>query len=153
MIDIRLMLVAVDLSDISVRVIDYAHSLATAWNARLLVVHVVHDLSYYTGIYITDIPLVDLQHRLEAEARTRLEAICQTAIGDQVLYDALLVTGRPVAEIHRLIHDHGVECLVIGAHSAAKPEHQLFGSTAQRLLHQIPCPVLVIPPRPGSEGL
>jgi len=36
--------------------------------------------------------------------------------------------------------------LVIGAHSAEKPEHQIFGSTAERLLHQMLCPTVVIPP-------
>jgi nucleotide-binding universal stress UspA family protein len=150
-IEIRLVLVAIDFSDISETVMDYAHSLAVAWNARLLVVHVVHDLSYFTGIYITDTPLPDLQQRLEAEARERLDALCQTVLSDQVRYEAVVETGRPVVEISRLAREHGVDCLVIGAHSTDKPEHQLFGSTAQRLLHQPTCPVFMIPLRKSSE--
>jgi nucleotide-binding universal stress UspA family protein len=150
-VNIHLILVAIDLSDISATVMDYACSLATAWNARLLVVHVVHDLSYFTGIYTTDIPLPELQHRMEVEARERLEALCQTTLGDQVPYDTLVVTGRPVAEINRLVREHGVHCIVIGAHSIDKPEHQLFGSTVQRLLQQAICPLFMIPPRKSSE--
>jgi nucleotide-binding universal stress UspA family protein len=151
MVEIRIILVAIDFSDLSDTVIEYANSLAAAWNARLLVVHVVHDLSYFTGIYVTDTPLPELQQRLEAEARERLEAICQAALGPSVPYEALVVTGRPVVEIQRLLRGHDADCLVMGAHSTDKPEHQLFGSTAQRLLHQTACPVFLIPPRKSSE--
>ena len=69
MINIRIILVAIDCSDLSQTVLAYACSLAMAWQARLLVVHVVHDLSYFAGIYHTDTPLPELQQRLEAEAR------------------------------------------------------------------------------------
>ena len=151
MINIRAILVAIDFSDLSPTVMDYACSLAVAWQARLLVVHVVHDLSYFTGIYHTDTPLPELQQRLEAEARESLEALCQSQVGTQVPYEAMVVTGRPVVEIHHLVRQHAVDCLVLGAHSTDKPEHQLFGSTAQRLLHQTSCPILMIPPRQASE--
>jgi nucleotide-binding universal stress UspA family protein len=151
MIELRVILVAIDFSDISDIVMEYAQSLATAWRASLVVVHVVHDLSYFTGIYVTDTPLPELQQRLEAEARERLEAICQTALDRDTAYEALVVTGRPVVEIQRLLRQHDADCLVMGAHSIDKPEHQLFGSTAQRLLHQTACPVFLIPPHKSSE--
>ena len=147
----RVILVAIDFSDLAPTVMDYACSLALVWGARLLVVHVVHDLSYFTGIYHTDTPLPELQQHLETEAHERLEALCQSQVGTQVRYEALVVTGRPVVEIHHLVRQHAVDCLVLGAHSTDKPEHQLFGSTADRLLHQTACPILMIPPRQASE--
>jgi nucleotide-binding universal stress UspA family protein len=151
MVTMRVILVAIDFSDISETVMTYAQSLAAAWQARLLVVHVVHDLSYFTGIYVTDTPLPELQQRLETEARERLEAFCQMLLGDQVPYEMLVVTGRPTAEIHRLVREQEVDCLVIGTHSIDKPEHQLFGSTAERLVHQSACPIFLVPPRRSSE--
>jgi nucleotide-binding universal stress UspA family protein len=151
MVEIRVILVAIDFSDLSAMVMEYAQSLAAAWNARLIVVHVVHDLSYFTGIYITDTPLPELQQRLEAEARERVEALCQTTVSPRVSYDTFVVTGRPVVEIQRLLREHDADCLVMGAHSTDKPEHQLFGSTAQRLLQHTACPVFLIPPRKTSE--
>jgi nucleotide-binding universal stress UspA family protein len=151
MVTIGAILVAVDFSDISATVMDYAQSLAGAWKARLLVAHVVHDLSYFTGIYMTDTPLPELQQRIETEARERLEALCQTVLGNQTAYETLVVTGRPVVEIHRLVREQRIDCLVIGAHSIDKPEHQLFGSTAERLVHQSTCPIFLVPPRRSSE--
>ena len=151
MVSMQVILVAIDFSDLSETVMAYAQSLAAAWQARLLVVHVVHDLSYFTGIYVTNTPLPELQNRLETEARERLEAFCQTLLGSQDNYETLVVTGRPIAEIHRLVREQQVDCLVIGAHSVDKPEHQLFGSTADRLVHQSACPIFLVPPRRSSE--
>jgi nucleotide-binding universal stress UspA family protein len=151
MINIRIILVAIDFSDLSPTVLDYACSLAMAWKARLLVVHVVHDLSYFAGIYLTDTPLPELQQRLETEAHERLEALCQSQLGTQVPYDTVVVTGRPVVEIQHLVRQYNVDCLVLGAHSTDKPEHQLFGSTAERLLHHTACPIFMVPPRQASE--
>ena len=151
MIKIRIILVAIDCSDLSPTVLDYAYSLAMAWKARLLVVHVVHDLSYFTGIYLADTPLPELQHRLENEAHERLLSLCQTTLGAHIPYETLIVTGRPVPEIRALMQQRRVDCLVIGAHSTDKPEHQLFGSTADRLINQSPYPIFVIPPRRDSD--
>ena len=151
MITIRVILVAIDFPDLSPTVMDYACSLAMAWQARLVVVHVVHDLSYFTGIYHTDTPLPELQQHLEADAHERLEALCQSKIGTQVPYETVVVTGRPVVEIHHLVRHYAVDCLVLGAHSTDKPEHQLFGSTAERLLQHTSCPILMVPPRQASE--
>ncbi len=151
MINISVILVAIDFSDLSPTVIDYAYSLAMAWKAQLYVVHVVHDLSYFTGIYHTDTPLPELQQHLEAEAHERLEALCQSQIGTQMPYETVVVTGRPVVEIHQLVRQYAVDCLVLGAHSTDKPEHQLFGSTAERLLQHTACPIFMVPPRQASE--
>lgn len=142
-------LAAVDLSDTALTVISYAFNLAQLHQAHFTVLHVVHDLSYYSGVFITGDPLATLQHNLEVEARERLDELCQEACKDgpqDATYTADIVTGRPVAEIHQAMVERGADCLVIGAHSVDKPEHQLFGSTAERLLHQIRCPTIVVPP-------
>ena len=146
----RAVLAAIDLSDLAPTVLDYACSFAAAWDARLLVVHVVHDLSYFTGVYMSDAPLPELQQRLESEAHERLDALCQSVIDFPVAHEAIVVTGRPVVEISRLIQEHAIDCLVIGTHSIEKPEHQLFGSTAERLIHLSPCPIVMIPPSKSS---
>jgi nucleotide-binding universal stress UspA family protein len=146
MTEINHILAAIDLSEAGFRVVAYAQHMADTWNASLTVLHVVHDLSYYSGVFITSTPLDTLQHNLEIEARDQLADICAEACGRDTTCETLVVTGRPVAEIQRLIRERAVDCLVIGSHSTDKPEHQLFGSTAERLLHQMLCPTLVIPP-------
>src|SRR5262245_46286497 len=151
MINIRIILVAIDFSDLSPMVLDYACSLAMSWKAGLLVVHVVNDMSYFVWIYLTDTPLTEQQQHLEPEAHERIEALWQSQLGAQVPYETVVVTGRPVVEIQHLVRQYNVDCLVLGAHSTDKPEHQLFGSTAERLLHHTACPIFMVPPRQASE--
>lgn len=140
-------LVAVDLSDMTPLVLAYARQMAEVWKARLTALHVVHDLSYYSGVFITSKPIETLQRDLEAEANERLAAWCEDVCGGEIAYDVLVLEGRPIAEISRMIRELEADCLVIGAHSMDKPEHQLFGSTAERLLRHIQCPTVVIPPQ------
>ena len=146
MTEIKHILAAIDLSEAGFRVVTYAQHMAHTWNARLTVLHVVHDLSYYSGVFITSTPLDTLQHNLEVEAHEHVADNCAAACGSETACDTLVVTGRPVAEIQRVIRERDIDCLVIGSHSTDKPEHQLFGSTAERLLHQMLCPTFVIPP-------
>jgi nucleotide-binding universal stress UspA family protein len=151
MASMRTIMAAIDLSALSAIVMDYANSMALAWQAQLLVIHVVHDLSYFTGVYISDTPLPELQQRLEAEAQERLQALCQSTLDAQVSYEIVIITGRPIVELQRLIRERHIDCLVLGTHSTDKPEHQLFGSTAERLIQQISCPILMVPPRKSSN--
>ena len=151
MASMRTIMAAIDLSALSSIVMDYANSMALAWQAQLLVIHVVHDLSYFTGVYISDTPLPELQQRLETEAQERLQALCQSTLDAQVSYEIVIITGRPIVELNRLIREQHVDCLVMGTHSTDKPEHQLFGSTAERLIQQISCPILMVPPRKSSN--
>ena len=138
-------LAAVDLSDMSPTIIGYARRIADIWEARFTVIHVVHELAYHSGIFITDKPLDTLRHDLEMEACDRLAVLCADMCDSKASYDNLVVTGRPAVEIQQAIRERGVDYLVIGAHSNDKPEHQLFGSTTERLLLQILCPTVVVP--------
>ena len=104
-----------------------------------MVVHVVQDLSVYMGMALDIVPLAEWLPRREAAAREQLQALCEAAFDNSIAYDMELLNGHPVAEIHRVIQERGVDCLVMGADGSDRPEHQFFGSTAERLLHLMPC--------------
>jgi nucleotide-binding universal stress UspA family protein len=146
MATIRRLLVAIDLSDISTTILDHAQSLAQAWGAHVVVVHVVQDLSAYMGMALDIVPLAEWLPRRELAARDQLQALCNAVFDSPLAYDAVVLTGHPVAEIHREIQERGVDCLVIGAHGDDRAEHRLFGSTAERLLHLMPCLTVIVPP-------
>lgn len=146
MITTKHILATVDLSDVSPRVIAYARHLSKAWQADLTVLHVVHDVAKSGRILMSNEPLSTRQHNLETEAHDHLITLCASVDDNEVLCQTMIATGRPSAEVHRIIRECGVDCLVIGAHYEDKPEHQLIGSTAERLLRQLMCPTIVVPP-------
>jgi universal stress protein A len=138
-------LVAIDLSEMAPTILDRALMLAQAFDAHLVVVHVVQDLSVYMGMALDIVPLAEWLPRREAAAREQLQALCEAAFDSSIAYDTELLNGHPVAEIHRVIQERGVDCLVMGAHGSDRPEHQFFGSTAERLLHLMPCLIVIVP--------
>ena len=56
-------------------------------------------------------------------------------------------SGSPTAEIVRAAQELGADLVVVSAGSSGLTDTVLMGSTAQRLQHSAPCPVLVWRPR------
>lgn len=140
---IRTIVAAVDLSETTREVLAAASILSKQLGAKLHVVHVVHDLGGYMGFYLTDRPMPELQRELEEEARAKLEQHVGAALGETGATVAV-IRGTPFSDLVEYVREREGDLLVIGAHGHDKPEHRLFGSTAERLVKQSPCPVLVV---------
>jgi universal stress protein E len=54
--------------------------------------------------------------------------------------------GNPVGRLVELVHAHGVDLLVLGSTYRTPFDRLLIGSTAETLLFQIPCDVLLVKP-------
>lgn len=141
--DIKTIVAAVDLSDTSRTVLESARDLARRLDAQVRVVHVVHDMQKYMGFYIGAKPLDALQHELESEARDRVRRLA-AELFDDAAPEITIVKGTPYSDLSAFVRDASGDLLVVGAHGLRKPEHQIFGSTAERLLKAAPCPVLVV---------
>lgn len=141
---------AVDLSAATAGVLAAARWMAKALQARIHVFHVVHDLSKYMGFYIGAPPVGELQATIEKEAREKLAQAAAAAFRDalDVEVELHVLRGTPFSDLCLAVERLGPELLVVGAHGAEKPEHQIFGSTAERLVKAAPCPVLVVGQRP-----
>ncbi len=61
-------------------------------------------------------------------------------------------SGSPATELIRLAQELDADLLVVASGSRGLSETVLLGSTAQRVQHSAPCPVLVSRPRPGHGG-
>lgn len=138
-------LVAVDMTENGTRVLDRGLEMARAFDAELLLVHVVHRLDSLYGLYVGGGSVAEIQHELEESARDKLAALRPRA-DDAPDCREMVLTGQPWSEIVGCARHHGARCIVIGAHVDRKPEHRMLGSTAQRVVRHAPCPVLVVPP-------
>src|SRR5262245_93351 len=135
---------AVDLSEASREVLRWARVLAERFESRLKIVHVVPDLKSYTGFYLTAKPVDALQRELEIEAEEKLLWLGRELLGDPKSYDVSVLTGIPPQALVKYLKHVAADVLVVGCHGHAKPEHKLFGSTAESLLKISPCPVLTV---------
>ncbi len=55
-----------------------------------------------------------------------------------------IVAGYPSTEILRLVEEKGIDLLVMGSHGLTGISHVLFGSTADRVVQNAACSVLVV---------
>jgi nucleotide-binding universal stress UspA family protein len=59
-----------------------------------------------------------------------------------------LRSGKPVREIVQLATEVSADLIVVGSSRGPHLRHWALGSTAQKLIHTAPCPVLVASPKP-----
>lgn len=133
-------LLAVDLTDESIKVAHKAVELCKTTSAELTIVHVIESLNYAYG---GDVPIdiTDIQAQLQETARERISML--EAQLDITAQESCITQGGIESEIHRIAEEKRVDLIVVGSHG----RHGLallLGSTANGVLHGAPCDVLAV---------
>jgi len=142
MISYQHILLAVDYSEHGDTVARKAKALASKYQAKLSIIHVLDNIPMPDTTYGTVIPLdkdsgYDL---LEAEKARLMQ------VGDRLGVDRAnrwLVWGAPKEEIVRIAEQEQVDLIVVGSHG----RHGLallLGSTANSVLHYAKCDVMAV---------
>ena len=90
--------------------------------------------------------LSQLSFRDEAQSATGI-VMAQFQEWGVPMVHRLILSGSPAAEIVRAAKDTGADLIVVASGSGGLSDTILLGSTAQRVQHSAPCPVLVSRPR------
>jgi nucleotide-binding universal stress UspA family protein len=141
-------LVATDFSDCSGIAFSAALTLVKQFDARMIVLHVIDQnflekLSSHIGKSREEMGK-ELRHKAEKDMAAFLKQ--WNPAGNEV--DTLIATGIPFQEIAVLARDLVVDLVVVGGYGRkgrGKIEEVFFGSTAEKVVRLLPCPVLCIP--------
>jgi nucleotide-binding universal stress UspA family protein len=135
---------AVDLAAPSEATLETALDLAGTLGARLTVGHVIEAWHWDDPWPIARGDEGETRRLLAESARQRVfELLARRE--SPVPVDVRVVFGRAYPEIVGLIREHSADLVVAGAH-AGTVRRLLFGSTAEQLLRDAPCPVLLARP-------
>ena len=152
------MLVAVDYSDVTDRVVTQAKQLARACGAKIWLLHCVHEEPVYATM--GEVPIVlpssdeDLSQRFKDEHQ-KLSAIATTLRANGVEAEALFEWGVPTSEILLQAKRHNIDLIVMGSHGHGALYDLVFGSVTKAVLNETTIPLLIVPsdarkePRPG----
>ncbi len=134
-------LVAVDLSQDSLKVLDKAVAAANGDNSNIHLVHVVEPVAaaYSMDIYAGNINA--LQQEAISMAEQKLKEIAKRLDIDETQVRTLL--GAPAPEIRDLAAEVNADAIVIGSHGHSGWKI-LLGSTAIKVLHGATCDVLTV---------
>ncbi len=145
MIEYRTILLATDFSEPAAEAGRHALSLARACGARLHLLHVVQDFSYWNEFALQHFPSDDVYRELQRNARMALDDLLQDEPGiEEVPHEAHVREGKPFVEIIKVARELEADVIVIGSHGQSGLAETLFGSTAERVVRKAPCAVLVV---------
>lgn len=144
MIRLLKILVAVDFSEHTEAAVLYASELAKAFEAEVLLCHVVAPPELISqlhpgeeGYFPPNLP--ELQTKAAQQECRDLLAKSGIAKGR-----ILIEQGTPFVEIVRTARNEQVDLIIVGTHGRGAVAHMLLGSVAERVVRKAPCPVLVV---------
>ena len=139
-------LVPVDFSPVSSRLINRGKELAAQYHSRLTLLHVVQDLPL-TAQAFGDVPSITIEPELQAklidDAQKQLAELAkQLNLNYEVALE--IAEGLPYDSIMEYVDDHEVDLIITG-HSAKKGLFGfMMGSTAESIVKHSKCDVFVM---------
>ncbi|HLT64404.1 MAG TPA: universal stress protein [Pseudohongiella sp.] len=141
MADYRKVLVAIDGSEESDRIIAKAVEMAESNKAELSAVMVFEPP---LGSYTIELEMADFTEVLrQAQEELANDLRARMAVRGVPAERVHFLSGKPATEIKALVKSSGTDLLVIGSHGH-NPVRAMLGSTANAVLHGIGCDVLTV---------
>ena len=146
--ELNSILVATDFSDCAGAAYQSAQMLGHRLEAKLIVLHVI-DRNFLDKLTAhlnepTDSVSQQLRHKAERTMATWVE---DWRLHDLEV-DTIIAIGVPFQEIAVLARDLAVDLVVMGGYGRKgrnEIEQVFFGSTAEKVVRLLPCPVLCVP--------
>ncbi|MDE0826284.1 MAG: universal stress protein [Akkermansiaceae bacterium] len=143
----KTIVVALDFSDASGPVLEFAAKMAGVFGATLHLVHVVEPEPTYSAYGFTpeEFPAI---HVFQKEARSRAESALnekrKTLSGD-LKVETHLLEGNPKNALLEFGTEVEADVMVLGSHGHGVVASMLLGSVTEGLVRKAEIPVLVIP--------
>jgi nucleotide-binding universal stress UspA family protein len=138
-------LVAIDLSSASQKILDKAKTLALALPAKVCLLHVIEGDPDFPDDELDSQSTSD-QGRQEfpmeyKDLQKEVDGLRQSGIDTK----GLLSQGSIVDVILQKSKQLGIDIIIVGTHGHGGVHHMIFGSVSEGVLRNTVCPVLVIP--------
>jgi universal stress protein A len=137
---LKTILVPIDFSEGSEKALDYAVPFAMQFGARITVLHIAQV--YCCASEFAYMPVE--QEEMHERMRQRLGELAASRIGPEIMGGTVVRDGTPCDEIIRAARDLKADIIVINTHGYTGLKHMLMGSTAELVVRNAPCPVLVV---------
>lgn len=145
MAEMSKVVVPVDFTSKTDKVVHYALSIADKLGAQVLFFHVVSDFQGYDMMLVHP-SFITMKQDLEKQARKRLDALLAEYRERKGGVGGDIAVGDAAEEIVRYAEAEKADMIIIGTHGTKGLEKILLGSTAERVVKKAPCPVLVFNP-------
>lgn len=151
MLPVRRILVTTDFSDTSLEAYPVAVELASHFGSELVMVHVLPldaptpwDIPPYADFGLAALPIPEYETQVKDEVERRLANAAAKGAPAGMKVRTLVGRGDAAAEVARLALAEKIDLIVLATHGWTGWRHLVFGSVAEKILREAPCPVLSI---------
>jgi len=137
---LRTILCAVDLSDLSQTALHYAGNLARRYRSRLLVFHAVY--SAQDQVYATT--LFERGGGQREMVRRARESIAALVGGFEISWEPLVRPGEPIATAARIAEEMDVDLVIAASRGLTGVKRVLLGQVLERLARTVTRPLLIV---------
>lgn len=146
--NIKKILCAVDLSEHSHMVADYAITLAKALGAEITVLYTAPSLSQYVGFHVPPSSIESFVGEIVTGAEKSMdEFIAETFTDPEVKVKGVILSGYAAQEIIGYATAHNIDIIVMGTHGRTGIDRILFGSVAEKVVKAASMPVVTVRPK------
>ena len=144
--DVKKILIPVDFSENSQKILKAGKDLAKKMSAEIIAVHVMQTFDDYSGFFVPHLPLPQLEDEMFQGAQKKMDAFIDENTEPNETMAATVLKGDPAEEIISFAEKNGMDMIIMGTHGYKGFEKVLFGSVAEKVVKTAPCPVMVINP-------
>ena len=146
-------LIPVDFSEPSSRAVAYGKKMALAFDGKVTLLHVVHDRMMYNdsgGLTAasrspTVTYLGEMLEKDRSDAMQMMEKYKEAFQGTGVEVECIVVEGNPADKIIDYVDENLMDMVIIGSEGIGSALRRVFlGSVANRVLHHVKVPVLLV---------
>lgn len=124
----------------------YAAAFAREGHGRVLLFS-VQDASVPANLMtLPERVLQDADTQWLLQLRNEVQDLLRDPLLDGLAVEPVIVEGEPAAEIAKAVRDYGIDLVTVVTHGRGGLARALFGSTAEEIIADAPCPVLTIRP-------
>jgi nucleotide-binding universal stress UspA family protein len=124
---------------------DHAISLAQDYKAKLILFHVIQEISIAEWYIPSTLSVAEVVADIEKNAWQEMDKwAAEVSTKNIAGVEKAVVRGIPFVEIIRAARAKNADLIIIGTHGRTGIDHMLFGSTAEKVVRKAPCPVLTV---------
>ena len=146
MIQIKKILCAVDFSESSPMVAQYAAHLAKCMSAEVVVLYAAPSLNQYVGFHVPPSSIESFVGEIVTGAEKTMDDFLNAHF-QGLTVSGKVSTGYASEEILDVAEKEGADMIVMGTHGRKGIDRMLFGSVAEKVVKSATIPVLTIRPQ------
>ncbi len=129
----------------TIRAMELADRLARGGTVVLF--HAIRDLAG-SASFLRARDTIALEDTARAQTVEALDRIAAHLLPDVTRRVVVTISDDPLDAILHALEDDGIDAIVLATSSRSRVQRAFLGSTADKIIRQAPCPVVVVPAHP-----